>query len=126
LCHYSNGSIVLFIMIHSFCFCSMLLYSRFMSIDIIMINTLTFVCWIGVNVFSYRNSQVLRSIRLHEFGYMLMSDKIKHLLYSRTVRSYLSIDHRPPLRLHFFFFPWPAFSNTKHIHNDIRRRNSIA
>jgi len=91
--------------------------------DIMILSTLTVVCWISTNAILYWSLNIYRSIELYELGYMLMSDRMNYLLYRRARRN-MQIDRQHPIQQGLLFFSRPDFSNEINVHDDILRSKS--
>lgn len=96
---------------------------RFLPIDIIILSTLTVCCWISTSAILHWSSNIYRSIELYQFGFMLMNDRIKYLLYRRARRN-MQIDQQQPIQQGLLFFSRLDFSNEVNVHNDILRSQS--
>ncbi|UJR36105.1 hypothetical protein I4U23_028840 [Adineta vaga] len=96
---------------------------RFIPIDIIIFNSFTVLSWISTSAILYWTSTLYQSMELNELGFMLMSDRIKYLLYRRAHRN-MQIDRRHPFQQGLLFFSRPDFSNELYGHHDLLRSQS--
>ena len=96
--------------------------------DIVICSALTVCCWLSTSSILYWTSSISRSIEFYQLGFMLMTDRIKYLLYRRARRNMQMNSfeqERTIIEQGLLFFSRPDFSNEIYAPNALLRSQSI-